>query len=350
MKEIALIRARLLILAVATVVALLLAECVTRALDLSKTWTSYGAEHALNLGDLVTQEPVGFTRRPGTTWKMPRGFTFAANEEGFRDRPFSIAKPRGVVRVAFLGDSVTEGYGVEEAARFSNLAVVQLNARGGRVYESQNFGVVGQSTADEYMVLVQHALKFRPDIVVLQIGWNDFAPNLRKLPVVENRVAAATTRAFLPPPRAAGFRFKSFFQEHSALYLAVAERMSVWRVKRGGSSAILESIQATRPEEWDATRRILVKFVAACRAAGARPMLSYFPMDVEVLASDESRAQNASQLVRQMAIAAGADAVDILGALRARPGAELYLDDVHLTPAGHRIAAGALVAAIAEPR
>jgi lysophospholipase L1-like esterase len=334
-------RVRAILFVVSSAVSLLAAESAARSLGLSKTWSSYTAEPELNLHDLVTSEPIGFTRHPLTAWKMPRGFTFRSNAEGFRDKPFTLNRDPTLVRVAFLGDSVTEGYGVEESDRFSNVVVAILNHRAARQYEAFNFGVVGQSTADEYVVLTRHALRFKPDIVVLQVDWNDFAENARKLPALQGTsVASAITTFGERPPRSHGWN--GFLQGHSALYLAVAERLSTYRLKRGRVNSMLDAIHRTRAEEWTATEELLMMFSDACRTAGIQPLAAYFPMDVEVQTADEHQAQFTAARIASLAAHSGMGVIDILTPLRRRRGSDLYLDDIHLTATGHKIVAEAI--------
>lgn len=340
-------RNRAIVFMMSCLMALVLAEVAARGLGVSKTWSSYNAEPELNLHDLVTSEPIGFTRRPLTSWKMPRGFTFRSNAEGFRDTPFSVDRDSSLVRVAFLGDSVTEGYGVEESDRFSSVVMAMLNRDATPRYEALNFGVVGQSTADEFVVLTRHALKFTPDILVLQVDWNDFAENARKLPALQGVPSASAIATFGgPPPTPHGW--KGFLQTHSAFYLALAERLSAYRLRRGGANSIMDAIQSTRPEEWKATEDLLTMFSSACRTAGVQPVVAYFPMDVEVQTANEHAAQFVAGRIASLAAHADMDTIDVLTPLRRRRDLDLYFDDIHLTVAGHRIVAETIAGALRQ--
>ena len=172
-----------------------------------------------------------------------------------------------------------------------------------------------------------------------------FAENAQKLPVLQGRATGPPVQAFSAPPPPGG-GFKSWLQRHSALYLALAERLSAFRLKRGGSNPLLARLLATSPEEWNATDRLLEMFVDQCRSAGAVPVLAYFPMDVEVLAADAHQATFVAGRLAATIDRLGAVRVDLLGALRRQREQNLYMDDVHLTRTGNEIVAAALVATI----
>jgi len=264
-------RARLGLLLASTLMGLVIAEMAARGFDLSKTWTSYVGQD-LRPALTVTREPVGFTRLPSTRWPMPLGKTFASNSLGFRDGEFVRDKRPGRSRIAFLGDSVTEGYGVEVAERYCEVTRDRLEASSPGSWETLGFGVIAHSTADELVVLERHVLAYTPDLVVVQFGFNDIALNTQKLSLV----AGGPPGTDPPQPRRpAGF--KAFLQRHSALYLAVAERASLLRLKQGGHSAILDALLETRPEDWAATRELLTRLFALCRARRIPVLVTFFP-------------------------------------------------------------------------
>lgn len=98
------------------------------------------------------------------------------NRYGFRDDDYDSAdKPEGVYRIAFVGDSVTLGLGVEVeetfVARFQALADRFLP---GTAVQAMNFGVDGYDTAQVYELLVAKVSRFSPDEVVYAMSLNDF--------------------------------------------------------------------------------------------------------------------------------------------------------------------------------
>ena len=341
-------RARIPLLLLGTLCALALAEVSARAFGLSKTWQSYLASRDVNRPEQFTGGPLGFRRVPGRSWSMPFGQTVTANARGFRDEEFTVPKPVGILRVAFLGDFVTEGYGVALGQRFSDVAKRDLCLRGRRRYEVLNFGVAGHATADQYLVLREHVLDHVPDLVVLQVAWNDFARNAQKLPLLE-APASEAPRTAGPTPEPPSPAFKVFLQRHSAFYLAVAERASVLRLRRGGSSSVLDNVLATSTEAWESTRRILGRFVELCRAHGIGVLVLYVPMDVEVQAGDTAKATVTRSRLREISeVQPAVVFVDVLDVLRRNRDRSLYLDDIHLTVEGHRIVGEAIARAILE--
>jgi acyl-CoA thioesterase I len=81
-------------------------------------------------------------------------------------------------RVLFLGDSLTEGYGLSKEDAYPALVESILNKEGAPI-TAVNAGISGSTTASALSRLRWH-LKAKPDVLVLALGAND---GLRGLPV-----------------------------------------------------------------------------------------------------------------------------------------------------------------------
>lgn len=94
---------------------------------------------------------------------------YAYNRAGFRDVEHTVEKPPGVARILVLGDSVTEGTGVESNSVFSHL----LQFRLGMKFEVITIAAAGLNTPQEVHLLEQEGLSYKPDLVVLNFILND---------------------------------------------------------------------------------------------------------------------------------------------------------------------------------
>lgn len=91
------------------------------------------------------------------------------NSAGFRDREHEKKKPPGVKRLVVLGDSVTEGSGVEGDDIFSSRLQKSLGPR----YEVINLGMSGLNTPQEVHILEVEGLGYDPDVVIVNFVLND---------------------------------------------------------------------------------------------------------------------------------------------------------------------------------
>ena len=98
----------------------------------------------------------------------------ATNRWGFRDVDYATpAKPAGIRRIAFIGDSVTLGMGVVPEETF----VARVGARAvaaGRQAQTLNFAVDGYNALQVRELLTAKVLAFQPDDVVYVLCLNDF--------------------------------------------------------------------------------------------------------------------------------------------------------------------------------
>ncbi len=111
-------------------------------------------------------------------WKSgPDGVSFRhdLNLNGFRDREWSARPASGDTRVAFVGDSFTEGFSTD--GRNTLPRVFERLARGaGMSVEAMNFGI-GGAGPKQYARLMRDAIPiFQPDDVILVLYENDAVP------------------------------------------------------------------------------------------------------------------------------------------------------------------------------
>jgi lysophospholipase L1-like esterase len=138
---------RLIVLATATVLALVSAEYVLR-LQFRNARTSGNARDYIGRNSSWSPGPP--------------------NQLGFRERDIP-PKSADRYRIVVVGDSFTWGQGIERAERFSD----RLGQRLGGRYEVFNFGIPGDNMP-EHLTRLTQALEASPDFVLLQLYINDF--------------------------------------------------------------------------------------------------------------------------------------------------------------------------------
>jgi lysophospholipase L1-like esterase len=95
------------------------------------------------------------------------------NALGFRERRLPSPKPPGVLRVVALGDSFTQGYGVEEHEAWPRRLETLLDAHGRGRYEVVNLGIPGTNPRDYISQLRDPGLAYQPDVVLVTVMGND---------------------------------------------------------------------------------------------------------------------------------------------------------------------------------
>ena len=95
-------------------------------------------------------------------------------------------------RIAFLGDSITAGYGVAAAEAFPAVVEALLRERGQDV-EAINAGVSGDTSAGG-LERLDWVLRSKPDVLVVELGAND-ALRGQPLPGIEDNLREIVARA-----------------------------------------------------------------------------------------------------------------------------------------------------------
>jgi lysophospholipase L1-like esterase len=282
--------------------------------------------------------------------------TVRVNSEGMVDREYPRAKPRGALRIALLGDSVTASIYVQPAQKFEALWEAALAARLGRPVEVLNFAVEGAGTWDQLQLFHLRGRHFQPDYVVLGFFWgNDvwnneaLAGKKRANPLADEYPDATFTTGL----RVANRRFSRWLWNHTYAYQYLRSLQSRVETIADYEDAVARARQAEgapatphgaaydpgfawTSSGWDLTRRLILKLKAESEAVGAKLSVLQLPMLDQLEQPRPLPYREFREFLAKNGIAS-VDAFEALAALPAPGRADLYLKDrVHLSVSGHR--------------
>jgi hypothetical protein len=125
-----------------------------------KTSSVYRARKDFLMGDIRPNASILFN-----------GQVLSSNGWGMRDRPYSLQKPSGTVRIALLGPSLVMGSGVADDETIDVFLEDRLNGAGSeaRSFEVLNFGVGGYSIVQQMALLEDRVFTFQPDVVIITL-------------------------------------------------------------------------------------------------------------------------------------------------------------------------------------
>ncbi len=200
-------RHKILVAVAATTVGIFLAELACRALiptaptirfeqDVSELQTMQLGEAAAMIEDHpeLFWQLVPNTRLPDSSWPF---FGIISNGQSIREaRDIHKKKPKNEVRILFLGDSCTFGYGVAQDRTFVEITERLLQEKYDVPVECINAGVPGYTLFQGYRYLATQGLDYQPDLVVLNFGWNDYG----MWDKVSDAAHYARSKAERPPP------------------------------------------------------------------------------------------------------------------------------------------------------
>ena len=119
----------------------------------------------------LSNDSVGGDFGPGS---IKFNLNIPRNQDGMRDRDFTIIKPENTIRIAAIGDSFTYGWGIENSNNvYPKVLEKKLNNISNINYEVLNFGLPDSNTEDELLIIKEKALKYNPDIIILGYYIND---------------------------------------------------------------------------------------------------------------------------------------------------------------------------------
>ncbi len=255
------------------------------------------------------------------------------NSWWFRDKEMVVTKPKGVIRIAVIGDSITYGQGIREEDRFTNQIEDHLTS-GHRAdhYEVLNFGWLGSETIDHFNVFKNTVIKVNPDFILLQWSIND----------VEGYDKSGRPE---PIPLLPFDSLHSYLYQNSAFYYLLDLRWQTL-IQSIGLSSSYESYLLERfgdPECQETIKYIdlLREFIGACKEQEIPLGLILFPNVVPDLAGSYPF-RYLHDLVRGVCDQEGIPCIDLLDTYAQYEAyKELWVNrfDNHPSPLAHRLAA-----------
>lgn len=166
-------------------VCLATAEFVLRLIEVKRPSIMFQAldthlekNHIQYFEDVILNDPDLFWRlAPGKVLSEdhPQIFGLISNMDGLReDHEIPRTKPTGEIRILFLGDSCTFGFGVRPNQTFVDLVEYYFRHQFPDVpVECINAGVPGYTFAQGWRYFEKYGIHFQPDLVISSFGWND---------------------------------------------------------------------------------------------------------------------------------------------------------------------------------
>jgi hypothetical protein len=257
------------------------------------------------------------------------------NHRGYRDLEHATAKPPGVRRVVFLGDSFTWGASVLFEDTYPQRVGRGLERRGER-WEVVNLAEPGLNTVQEAAKLASEGLAYEPDLVVLGYVLNDSEDES----AAEARRAAdwREDRKAAPAPG---------LLDRSVLWRMIRTRIWATRENRRRIEGF-RSMYAPTFSGWLAGQKALKAMGGMCRERGVPFVVVIFPLFANPLDDGYPFTEIHAQVTR-VAAEAGARVVDLLPYYRGLRWELLVVNgeaDEHPNEIAHRIAAQTLLKAL----
>lgn len=313
---------------------------------------------------------LGWTLRPGTEGvysREGRGHV-KVNRAGWRDAERILDKPEGVYRIAVLGDSYTEAMQVEVQQTYWRLLPQRLQACGfapGRDIETLAFAATGYGTGQEAIALESDAMRYQPDLVLLQFANADDVQNNSLFVAQEKERPYFMLDAGGVLRIDDSFADRPSFERHASfsheLGRKIADRSRTMQLALEWDAApffryahaadyqpalLAAPRDAAWEEAWRITEALLVRMHHYSARNGARFAVFNAPHPAQLGAADLSYPDTR---VANFARRHGIQVLPVLEAMRQRNAQTLFYAR-HWTPAGHAAVADILAAKLCPAR
>ncbi|MBD0315425.1 MAG: SGNH/GDSL hydrolase family protein [Nitrospiraceae bacterium] len=266
---------------------------------------------------------------------------FVTNALAFRDEREVPAPSSEDLRILAVGDSMTAGIGVSTEQTYVRQLESLLRPQAGPV-RVMNAGVGGYGTWQELDLLNEKLDLVKPQIVTLQVYWNDlYTKPATVTPIVGGKNGESEDAVHEYSRVFKRSRVLLFLRERWA---SLSNRFSPsvdWTHREHIYNGVDTPYVAKAYSEMEGHLREF----ATLQARGMVPIVVILPMPMQVQQPTQPPV-HMQERVQAMAARAGLRTVDLLPALRQAYAANsnLYIawDNEHFTPAGHQIVAETL--------
>lgn len=300
--------------------------------SLSAVWTSIakGDVPYANLGseDRVRYDPeLSYRLNPDRQ---------GINSIGIRGPEISLDKPEGIERVVVLGDSV---------AWPENGFVKLVGDKLGGKAEMINAAIPGYTTHQERILFERELLKYKPDLVILQVCLNDNHRFLHRFDSRGGMIWSQEAERALLPSKGDPLALLPNWS-----YLVIRMRLAYMRMTRPSSrfpwDGAPDFVTGWRDEGWDLFRSEFDQIRKAVESIDGRLSVVVFPFAPQfredLLAEDPEYVLKPQRTLKQICDEADVPLLDMYPILRDNGDWDLLPDRIHLSEEGHVIAADAL--------
>ncbi len=159
---------------------------------------------------------------------------YRINSLGLRSAEITRDKPPGTKRVLMLGDSFTEGNGVQQSETFSSRLQARLDDAGlGQRLQVVNAGVGSYSSLIELLYLKTAGLELSPDLVILNFDLSDLHDDIQYARLAELDASGEAVAVRPEPRREPGswpmrvlVGVTDFVKKHTRVYNFTRRRLS----------------------------------------------------------------------------------------------------------------------------
>jgi lysophospholipase L1-like esterase len=312
-------------------------------------WVSLSTLSLFVLVELGLRFTLGLGTPPLLQADSTIGYLHQANQDimrfgnrvrinGFHQRsdPLSTQPDSSVLRVLFLGDSVTwGGVLIDQANTYPEVFKVRAESACAMPVEALNASA-GSWGIGNLKAYLDRFGTFDSDIVVLQIGSHDLLQETSDSSPVENHPSFPTENPWLAT------------QELVTRYLWPRYVRPLLASSAPDSTALDSSVQVMR---FDRNMNALSNMVHAIRVAGAQPLLLHTPNRNEVVAGTDGQftSKYTSYRARFLALAdsLSTPVINLSQCWRGANASANFRDSVHLTVRGN-VAVGSLLAQVVK--
>lgn len=292
-----------------------------------------------------------------------RWFHLETNSLGLRDSEHHFKKNPGTYRVLLLGDSMSMAEGVELEETYIKQFDKLANHRSeGEYIETINMAIRGYGNDQEVILFERIGQKFHPDLVILAFyERNDFDDNrrggifkldgeklIKTIPTIENSPKLWYYSRQIKIQNFPGYRF---FIGHSHLLNLARNYFAGYLTRK--SLAISEKHNETENknneeprislEDWMLTIKILERWIAGSLQIDSIPLLLFIPTYENIVEGKGKILENNLRIDTQLEKFVKSKNIHWINPsdtfTHILKPENLYLEDRHLSPEGHRIVA-----------
>lgn len=273
---------------------------------------------------IVSPDPlIGHEHGAGRKARL-MGADVETNSKGQRDREIPYERNAGVMRIAMVGDSLTEGWGVPVESTFSK-RIERLYEQAGAKAEVVNLGVGNWNTVQEVQYFLTKGYKYSPDIVVLNYFVNDAEPTPERRRPPSMLLQYCYSCVFLKGRLDTVMRQFTPQQDWAAFYLGLYE---------GGKS-----------KGWLDAKDAIKRLADYCKQHKIKLLIAHLP---ELHDVQNYRFGSVTELVRQAAQENNTPFVDLLPNLQFQASSDLWVTppDPHPNAFANELIAAGLFSAL----